>query len=203
MPNTAGSSFPTESRDPLGDRGSQTRRRGRGDHRAYRPPRVCVRVHLREPVVRRRAEPVGHDYLGRGFIGGFGSSGCSGVTPIAIGTDTGGSVRVPAAMCGVIGLKVTHGRVPLTGVYPLVESLDTVGPTRTVRRGCSPCVLWPWPGTIRSDPWSAVVDVDGPHADRSGEREDRCGRAVAVSPHSKEVADGLARVRTGGVGTPG
>ncbi len=47
---------------------------------------------------------------------------------IAYGSDTGGSIRVPAAFCGVTGLKTTHGRVSLTGVWPLAPSLDTVGP---------------------------------------------------------------------------
>jgi amidase len=46
----------------------------------------------------------------------------------AFGTDTGGSVRIPAACCGVAGLKTAWGRVPLRGVYPLAPSLDTVGP---------------------------------------------------------------------------
>ena len=68
-----------------------------------------------------------------GSSGGSAVAVAAGITPIAIGTDTGGSVRVPAAMCGIFGLKVTHGRVPLTGVYPLIASLDTVGPmARTV-----------------------------------------------------------------------
>jgi amidase len=47
---------------------------------------------------------------------------------IAYGSDTGGSIRVPAAFCGITGLKTTHGRVSLTGVWPLAPSLDTVGP---------------------------------------------------------------------------
>lgn len=47
---------------------------------------------------------------------------------VAYGTDTAGSIRVPAACCGVAGLKTTFGRVPLDGVYPLAPSLDTVGP---------------------------------------------------------------------------
>jgi amidase len=51
-----------------------------------------------------------------------------GEADVALGTDTGGSVRIPAACCGVTGLKTTHGRVPLEGVFALAPSLDTVGP---------------------------------------------------------------------------
>jgi Asp-tRNA(Asn)/Glu-tRNA(Gln) amidotransferase A subunit family amidase len=52
-----------------------------------------------------------------------------GMADVAFGTDTAGSVRVPAACCGVVGLKTTHGLVPLDGIYPVEpEHLDTVGP---------------------------------------------------------------------------
>ncbi len=52
----------------------------------------------------------------------------AGEADVAYGSDTGGSIRVPAAYCGVAGLKTTHGRVSLDGVWPLAPSLDTVGP---------------------------------------------------------------------------
>lgn len=52
----------------------------------------------------------------------------TGEADVGYGTDTGGSVRVPAACCGIVGLKTTWGRIPTDGVYPLAPSLDTVGP---------------------------------------------------------------------------
>jgi amidase len=54
---------------------------------------------------------------------------------VALGSDTGGSVRVPSACCGTTGLKTTHGRVPLAGVWPLAPSLDTIGPMATTVAG--------------------------------------------------------------------
>ncbi|HEY5357478.1 MAG TPA: amidase [Streptosporangiaceae bacterium] len=54
-----------------------------------------------------------------------------GEADVAYGSDTGGSIRVPAAYCGIAGLKTTHGRVSLAGVWPLAPSLDTVGPMAT------------------------------------------------------------------------
>ena len=68
-----------------------------------------------------------------GSSGGSGSSVAAGQVMAALGTDTGGSVRIPAALCGIVGLKPTFGRISRHGVYPLSWSFDTVGPmTRTV-----------------------------------------------------------------------
>jgi amidase len=71
--------------------------------------------------------------LDPGLVPGGSSSGSAvavadGEADIAYGSDTGGSVRIPAAFCGVTGLKTTHGRIPLAGVWPLAPSFDTVGP---------------------------------------------------------------------------
>jgi amidase len=71
--------------------------------------------------------------LKRNLIPGGSSSGnavalASGMADVAFGTDTAGSVRVPAACCGIVGLKTTFGLVPIEGCYPVEKHLDTVGP---------------------------------------------------------------------------
>jgi aspartyl-tRNA(Asn)/glutamyl-tRNA(Gln) amidotransferase subunit A len=63
-----------------------------------------------------------------GSSSGAGVSVAEGTSEIAIGSDTGGSVRIPAALNGVVGFKPTARRVPLDGVFPLAPSLDSIGP---------------------------------------------------------------------------
>jgi len=77
-----------------------------------------------------------------GRIPGGSSSGSAvavadGMAAGAIGTDTGGSCRIPAAFCGVVGFKPTQARIPLTGTYPLAPSLDSIGPLARSVKCCA------------------------------------------------------------------
>jgi aspartyl-tRNA(Asn)/glutamyl-tRNA(Gln) amidotransferase subunit A len=68
-----------------------------------------------------------------GSSSGSGVAVAAGLSAMALGSDTGGSVRIPACLCGITGLKTTVGRISRAGVYPLSWSMDSIGPlTRTV-----------------------------------------------------------------------
>lgn len=82
---------------------------------------------------RNSASKDGHRLPG-GSSSGAGAAVGAGLVPVAIGTDTGGSVRIPAAFNGVVGYKASRGRYSMRGVFPLAKSLDSLGPlTHTVR----------------------------------------------------------------------
>ncbi|MDH4308117.1 MAG: amidase [Acidimicrobiia bacterium] len=129
-----------------------------------------------------------------GSSGGSASAVAAEQVPVAIGTDTGGSVRVPAALCGIYGLKVTHGRIPLTGVFPLAASLDTVGPLAATV-GDLALAYQAMAGHDPSDRWSAVQPVVTP----GGARPDLGGLRVGIpaawvdtAPITDSVADAFA-----------
>jgi aspartyl-tRNA(Asn)/glutamyl-tRNA(Gln) amidotransferase subunit A len=72
--------------------------------------------------------PWSPDHVTGGSSSGSAAAVAAGLLRVSIGTDTGGSIRSPAAYCGVVGLKPTRGRVPSAGVFPLSPSLDHLGP---------------------------------------------------------------------------
>ncbi|HEY1639569.1 MAG TPA: amidase [Streptosporangiaceae bacterium] len=72
--------------------------------------------------------PFDPELLPGGSSSGSAVAVAAGEADVAYGSDTGGSIRVPASYCGIAGLKTTHGRIPLGGVWALSPSLDTVGP---------------------------------------------------------------------------
>lgn len=100
--------------------------------------------------------PWNPDHHPGGSSSGSGSGVCAGLFPVALGTDTGGSVRNPASACGIVGLKPTYGLVSRRGVFPLSFTLDHVGPlTRTVADNA--LMLDAMAGHDPEDPGSAVT----------------------------------------------
>jgi aspartyl-tRNA(Asn)/glutamyl-tRNA(Gln) amidotransferase subunit A len=94
-----------------------------------------------------------------GSSGGNGAAIASGLCMGALGSDTGGSIRIPSALCGVVGLKPSRGRVSLRGVVPLSWNLDHVGPMARTAEDTA-LLLQAVAGYDPSDPWSLDMPVD-------------------------------------------
>lgn len=176
LPNTAGSGFPPEFPDQ--DATVITRLRGAGAVPVGRTGlhEFAFGFSSENPWFGPVRNPWDPTISPGGSSGGSGVAVGAGWVPVGLGTDTGGSVRVPAALCGVVGLKVTHGSVSTTGVFPLAPSLDTVGPiTRTV--GDAAAVFAALAGHDPADPWSKLAPPEA-----AGEPADLDGAILAV-PH--------------------
>jgi aspartyl-tRNA(Asn)/glutamyl-tRNA(Gln) amidotransferase subunit A len=93
-----------------------------------------------------------------GSSSGSGVAVAAGLAPLALGSDTGGSIRIPAALCGITGLKPTYGRVSRAGVLPLSWSLDHVGPMARSAADCA-LALGPMAGYDPADATSSVLPV--------------------------------------------
>jgi aspartyl-tRNA(Asn)/glutamyl-tRNA(Gln) amidotransferase subunit A len=81
--------------------------------------------------------PWAHEHVTGGSSSGSGSAVAARLTFAALGSDTGGSIRMPAHFCGVTGLKTTVGRISRAGAMPLSQSLDTVGPLARTAEDCA------------------------------------------------------------------
>jgi aspartyl-tRNA(Asn)/glutamyl-tRNA(Gln) amidotransferase subunit A len=102
--------------------------------------------------------PWGLDHITGGSSSGSGSAVAARLTFAALGSDTGGSIRMPAHFCGVTGLKTTYGRISRAGAMPLSQSLDTVGPLARTAEDCA-LLLGLMAGADPNDPTAAAEAV--------------------------------------------
>jgi aspartyl-tRNA(Asn)/glutamyl-tRNA(Gln) amidotransferase subunit A len=98
------------------------------------------------------------DHITGGSSSGSGSAVAARLTFAALGSDTGGSIRMPAHFCGVTGLKTTVGRVSRAGAMPLSQSLDTVGPLAQTAEDCA-LLLGLMAGADPEDPTASTLPV--------------------------------------------
>jgi aspartyl-tRNA(Asn)/glutamyl-tRNA(Gln) amidotransferase subunit A len=116
------------------------------------------------------------DRITGGSSSGSGSAVAARLTFAALGSDTGGSIRMPAHFCGVTGLKTTYGRISRAGAMPLSQSLDTVGPLARSAEDCA-LLLGLMAG---ADPWDPTA-VGGPVPDyRAAVRQSVKGLTIGV-----------------------
>jgi aspartyl-tRNA(Asn)/glutamyl-tRNA(Gln) amidotransferase subunit A len=95
--------------------------------------------------------PVAPGRLAGGSSGGSAAALAAGLADVALGTDSAGSIRIPAAWCGIVGFKPTHGLVPLDGCFPLAPSFDVAGPMATDVAGCARAMHRLVPGFAATD----------------------------------------------------
>ena len=93
-----------------------------------------------------------------GSSSGSGAAVAAGLCPGALGSDTGGSIRIPASLCGITGLKPTYGRVSRAGVLPLAWSMDHAGPMARTALDCA-LMLGAMAGYDPADPSTSVLPV--------------------------------------------
>jgi aspartyl-tRNA(Asn)/glutamyl-tRNA(Gln) amidotransferase subunit A len=96
--------------------------------------------------------PIAPGRIAGGSSGGSAAALATGLADAALGSDSGGSIRIPAACCGVVGLKPTYGLVPLDGCFPLAPTFDHAGPMARSVGECAAMLEALVPGFKRADP---------------------------------------------------
>lgn len=156
------------------------------------------------------ANPADRSRVPGGSSSGGGVAVADGLCEIAIGSDTGGSTRIPAALCGIVGYKPSQARVPVAGVFPLAPSFDSIGPIArsvadcaradAVIAGEAPWKLEPAPlaGLHFGIPQGMPLDgLDATVAARFGEALKAVETMGArLSEESIELFDDMARLNT-------
>jgi aspartyl-tRNA(Asn)/glutamyl-tRNA(Gln) amidotransferase subunit A len=133
--------------------------------------------------------PWNTDHVSGGSSSGGGMSVGAGHVPLAIGSDTGGSIRLPAALCGVTGLKATQCRISLAGAMPLSPSLDCVGPLALSADLCA----WAYAAMAGADPRDgSCLALPPPGAGASADAARRLVLAVPDVAGSALVTDEMA-----------
>jgi aspartyl-tRNA(Asn)/glutamyl-tRNA(Gln) amidotransferase subunit A len=108
--------------------------------------------------------PIAPGRIAGGSSGGSAAALAAGLADAALGTDSGGSIRIPAACCGIVGFKPSYGLVPLDGCFPLAPTFDHAGPMARTVAGCS-AMLGALVPTFLSEP-ARRVSVGVAWADR-------------------------------------
>jgi aspartyl-tRNA(Asn)/glutamyl-tRNA(Gln) amidotransferase subunit A len=103
--------------------------------------------------------PLAPGRIAGGSSGGSAAALAAGLAEGALGTDSGGSIRIPAACCGVAGLKPTYGLVPLDGCFPLAPSFDHAGPMARDSAGCAELLAALVPG-FEPPPPAALEELE-------------------------------------------
>ena len=138
--------------------------------------------------------PVAPGRLAGGSSGGSAAAIAAGDVELALGTDSAGSIRIPAAWCGNVGLKPTHGLVSVEGCFPLAPSYDTVGPMASSVEGCERLLRVLAPGFEPVELESLEeLEVGVAWVDRADPLvRTRVEEAVALFPRRREVVLPLA-----------
>jgi aspartyl-tRNA(Asn)/glutamyl-tRNA(Gln) amidotransferase subunit A len=133
--------------------------------------------------------PIAPGRLAGGSSGGNGAALAGGLADVTLGTDSAGSIRIPAAWCGVVGFKPTHGLVPLGGCFPLAPSFDVAGPMANDVAGCTRAMRALVPGfTPRELPSLEEVTVGVAFADGVDPLvRDRFDSVVALFRNARSV----------------
>ncbi|HEU5216675.1 MAG TPA: amidase [Gaiellaceae bacterium] len=133
--------------------------------------------------------PVAPGRLAGGSSGGSAAAIAAGDVELALGTDSAGSIRIPAAWCGCVGFKPTHGLVSVEGCFPLAPSFDVVGPMASSVEGCELLLRTLAPGFEPVELESLEeLEVGVAWLDQADPLvRDRVAEAAAVFPRRREI----------------